>query len=51
MEFLFAAKPLDPGEHIAGIAVQLLWHRIEQRLEVGGFLVGRDARLGQRDMA
>ena len=51
VEFLLAAQQLDPGEHVAGIAVQLLRHRIEQRLEVGGFLVGRDARLGQRDMA
>ena len=51
LEFLFAAKPLDPGEHVAGVAVQFARHRIEQRLEVGGFLVGRNARLGQRDMA
>ena len=51
VEFLFAAEPLDPGEHVAGVAVQFPRHRIEQRLEVGGFLVGRDARLGQRDMA
>ena len=51
VEFLFAAQPLDPGEHVAGVAVQLPRHRIEQRLEVGGFLVGRNARLGQRDMA
>ena len=51
VELLFAAEPLDPGEHVAGVAVQFAWHRIEQRLEVGGFLVGRDARLGQRDMA
>ncbi len=51
VEFLFAAQPLDPGEHVAGVAVQFVRHRIEQRLEVGGFLVGRDARLGQRDMA
>ena len=51
VEFLFAAQPLDPGEHVAGIAVQFLRHRIEQRLEVGGFLVGRNPRLGQRDMA
>ena len=51
VELLFAAKPLDPGEHVAGVAVQLPRHRIEQRLEVGGFLVGRNARLGQRDMA
>ena len=50
-EFLFAAEQLDLGEHVAGIAVQFARHRIEQRLEVGGFLVGRDARLGERDMA
>ena len=51
VEFLFAAQQLDPREHVAGVAVQLPRHRLEQRLEVGGFLVGGDARLGQRDMA
>ena len=50
-EFLFAAEQLDLGEDVAGVAVQFVRHRVEQRLEVGGLLVGRDARLRQRDMA
>ncbi len=51
IEFLFAAQPLDAGEHVAGIVVQLARHLVEQRLEVRVFLVGGDARLGQCDMA
>ena len=31
--------------------MQLARHRLEQRPGVGGLLVGRDARLGQRDLA
>jgi hypothetical protein len=50
-EFLVAAEQLDLAERIAGIAMQLARYRIEQRLAVGGLLVGGDARLGQCEMA
>ena len=40
-EFLLAAEQLDFREQVAGIAVQFARHRLEQRLGVGGLLVGR----------
>ena len=49
-EPLFAAEQLDPGEHEAGIAVQFVRHRLEQRAGIGGLAVAGDARLGQRDL-
>ena len=46
-KLLLAAQQLDPGEGVAGIAVQFARHRVEQGPEVRALLVGGDARLGQ----
>ena len=50
-KLLVASQQLDPAENVAGVAVQLVRHRIEQSAAVGRLAVGRDPRFGQGDMA
>jgi hypothetical protein len=49
-EFLFAAEQLDLAEDVAGIAMQFVWNRVEQRPGVRRFAIGGNARLRQRDL-
>ena len=49
-ELFLAAQQLDLAEDVAGIAMQFARNRVQQGPGVGGLLVGRDARLRQRDL-